>query len=170
MATDWVVVWVLFVMLFATAFVIVRLRRSHRPFGRGVGFAWWLLIGTQVVILIVWFGIAPDPRFGWGPLLALAGLLLAISVGDSLAVGVWASHRRLIVSVPIMVLIGGMGLALIRDPAWWIERESAGPVIQVVPLPEAELEMINGVARTIGPDDRCWRSAVPCVPWYSNPS
>lgn len=163
--TDWIVVWLLVALALALVVLVIRWRSgSATLLGAPLGFV--PLTAIQVVALGSWFYAAPDPRFAWGPLLAIGGLAVAAAAGPELRLSI-ARHGRWLVWVPLGLVVASVAFAVIRDPGWWIERGYAGSPVTVVPLPEVDVEMVDGVARTVGPDDRCWRTVVPCVPWYS---
>ena len=163
--TDWILVWLLALLLVAVVLLILRSRGVSAD-SSGFGYLFVPVLAVQVVALAAWFYAAPDPRFGWGPLLAIGGIAVAAAAGSG--------HRQSMVNrgswlvwLPLGVVVVSVAFAVVRDPGWWLDREYVGSPIAVVPLPVAEIEIVNGMARTVGPDDRCWRTAVPCVPWYA---
>jgi hypothetical protein len=96
--------------------------------------------------------------------------LLIVAAGGPVLVRWLAERWRWLIWLPLVVVLSSFVFSVVRDPGWWFDRDSSGSPIAVVPLPLAQVETSDGVARTIGPDDRCWRTVVPCVPWYADPS
>ena len=163
--TDWIVVWLLALLFVAVVLLILRSRGVSAD-SSGSGYLFVPVLAVQLVAVAAWFYAAPDPRFGWGPLLAIGGIAVAAAAGSGLRQSV-ADRGAWLVWLPLSVVVVSVAFAVVRDPGWWLDREYAGSPVAVVPLPVAEVEIVNGIARTVGPDDRCWRTAVPCVPWYS---
>lgn len=163
--TDWVVVWLVALLLLAVVLLTVRRRFARRESSVSGPIIAPLLV-IQVVALAAWFYAAPDPRFGWGPLLALGGLAVAGAAGPGLRQAV-VDRGGWLVWMPLVLVLVSFAFAVVRDPGWWLDRQYAGSPVAVVPLPVVDVEIVGDVARTVGPDDRCWRTAVPCVPWYA---
>lgn len=163
--TDWIVVWLLALLLVAVVLLMLRLRVVSAD-SSGSSYLFVPVLGLQAVALAAWFYAAPDPRFGWGPLLAVGGIAVAAAAGSGRR-QVMVNRGSWLVWLPLGVVVVSVAFAVVRDPGWWLDREYVGSPVAVVPLPVAEVEIVNGVARTVGPDDRCWQTAVPCVPWYS---
>ena len=163
--TDWVVVWLVALLLLAAVLLTVRRRFARRESSVSGAIIAPLLV-IQMAALAAWFYAAPDPRFGWGPLLALGGLAVAAAAGPGLRQAV-VDRGGWLVWTPLVLVLVSFAFAVVRDPGWWLDRQYAGSPVAVVPLPVADVDIAGDVARTVGPDDRCWRTAVPCVPWYA---
>ena len=163
--TDWIVVWLLALLPVAVVLLILRSRVMSAG-SSSSGYLFVPVLAFQVGALAAWFYAAPDPRFGWGPLLAISGIAVAAAAGPVLRQSM-ANRGSWLVWLPLSVVVASVLFAVVRDPGWWLDREYTGSPVAVVPLPVAEVEIVKGVARTVGPDDRCWRTVVPCVPWYA---
>lgn len=163
--TDWIVVWLLALVLVAVVLLIPRSRVVSAD-SSGSGYLFVPVLALQLAALAAWFYAAPDPRFGWGPFAAIGGIAVAAAAGPALRQSV-VNRGSWLVWLPLGVVVVSVAFAVVRDPGWWLDREYVGSPVAVVPLPVAEVEIVNGIARTVGPDDRCWLTTVPCVPWYS---
>lgn len=161
--TDWMVFGLVLAVISLAAYVILLRKRGERSWFASAGAVVMAVGAVQLIALLVWFVIAPDPRFAWGPILVLLGLVSAWVLPYLKA---WDSWPRVVTWLPVGVLAAGMVLAVGRDPGWWLDR-SARNHVGAVPVPVAELELSEGIYRTVGPDDRCWQTELPCVPWYA---
>ncbi len=166
MGTDWFVVWLICSLASAAILIVFRSRATHVA-GESERLTFLVILTVQCLALGLWFASAPDPRFGWGPLAALSGVLVAWAAGPGIRQSI-SSRAGWVLWLPLGMVAVSVALSITRDPGWWFDRNLEGAPVPVVPVPVVDVEIINGIARTVGPDDRCWRTAVPCVPWYED--
>jgi len=166
LGTDWFVVWLICSLASAAILIAFRSRATHVA-GESERLTFLVILTVQCLALGVWFASAPDPRFGWGPLAALSGVLVAWAAGPGIHQSV-SSRAGWVLWLPLGIVAVSVALSITRDPGWWFDRDLEGAPVPVVPVPVVDVEIVNGIARTVGPDDRCWRTTVPCVPWYED--
>lgn len=161
--TDWFMVWLLAALVLAAVFLALGQVGSPRGnVTRVEGLV--ALAAIQVVALSAWFLTAPDTRFAWGPIIALGGVIVIAPAGTRMRPWMDAA---VIAWMPLVLLVASLGLSVARDGSWWWARNVTGSPIAVVEVPSPDVIVTDGLTRTVGPDDRCWRAAVPCVPWYA---
>ena len=149
--TDWAVVAL--VGLLALAGLLVRIHRPLRP-GTWSSIALTLVpVGTSMV---VWLITAPDPRFAWGPILALG--LVPVSFLAS------QSDVRWMLLISTAVVVSLFSLAAVREAfVGWSSVAIPAPPVDV-----REASLADGTVVTVpSVGDQCWASYPLCRPDYA---
>lgn len=176
---DWSVRWMLGCLALAATIWLAQRWRSTLPLrtpsnsnNRRVTRVLLLLI-PFVLILVLWFLSAPDPRFAWGPIALLGLIPAAVAMTQllgNLALPLTAGIAALLILPTSVTAIGAIDGQL--DEGQEVVQFISVPwtiTAALTPVPQPD---VTGVPLTMGGeviqpngDDRCWQTFPLCTPY-----
>jgi hypothetical protein len=165
-AREWVPRWWSWVfgtdkaLLVASALLLVpgafRLRRRPAAF---------LVVGTCVVALVLWFLSAPDPRLAWGFLLFLPLLLGAGLLPDAMRARLPLAWGGLLLLAVILVRDTRLAMRKAPDGGWG----GLGVVAPYPMVPLTDIRTRGAVLHVPRAGEQCWDAPLPCIPKLEHP-